>query len=489
MTEHAQYDNYIGGAWIPAKSGETFQSLSPADASVVVGRFAASSAEDVANAIAAADEARTPWRNTSAITRANILHKAAEILASRVNDIGRELALEEGKTLKEGIGETGRAVQILRYFAGEAQQPDGEHYPSANPKTLLYTIREPVGVVGIITPWNFPIAIPAWKIAPALAFGNTVVFKPASYTPLLAVRLVEALAEAGLPAGALNLITGSASAVGDPLVADERVSAISFTGSEEVGRKVARTVHERGGKVQLEMGGKNPAIVLADADVDHALGHVVSGAMWSTGQKCTATSRAIVDASIAGDFTRRLTERIEKLVVGDPLAETTQVGPVISAEAADRLMGAIESAESEGARLLAGGSRLSSDGRERGHFIAPTLFGEVDPTTRFAQEELFGPVLGVIPADSLDEAITIANSVRYGLSASIFTRDLGKALEFVHGIESGIVHVNSETPGAEPQVPFGGYKSSSSYSREQGKSARDFYSQVKTVYIDLPPPA
>jgi aldehyde dehydrogenase (NAD+) len=488
-TTTTTYENYIGGEWKPARSGETFESRSPSDTSDLIGVFPASQPEDVDAAITAAAEAAQGWRNTSAITRANLLHKAAEILGGRVNDVGRELAREEGKTLKEGIGETGRAVQILRYFAGEVQQPDGEHYPSANPKTLLYSVREPIGVVGIITPWNFPIAIPAWKIAPAIAFGNSVVFKPASYTPLLAVRLIEALAEAGLPPGVVNLVTGSASKVGDPLVNDQRVNAISFTGSEEVGRGIAKIAAGRGAKIQLEMGGKNPAIVLADADLDHALNHVVSGAMWSTGQKCTATSRAIVDASIADSFTSRLAERIGGLAVGDPLADSTQVGPLISEEAVERVLGEVKSAEQDGARLLAGGERLISDNRERGYFMAPALFSNVEPDSRLGQEELFGPVLGVITAESLDQAIEVANSVKYGLSASIFTRDLGKALTFAHGIQAGIVHINSETPGAEPQVPFGGYKSSSSYSREQGKSAREFYTQVKTVYIDLPSPA
>ncbi len=489
MATESTFGNFIAGKWQPAKSGQHFESTSPADTTVVVGRFASSGSEDVTEAITAAENAFPGWRATSPIARANILHKAAELLGSRVQEVGRELSLEEGKTLKEGIGETGRAVQILRYFAGEAQQPNGEHYPSANPRTLLYTTREPIGVVGIITPWNFPIAIPAWKIAPAIAFGNTVVFKPASFTPLLAVRFIEALAEAGLPAGVVNLVTGSASNVGDPLVQDSRVKAISFTGSEAVGRSIYKIAVDHGTKVQLELGGKNPAIVLADADLEHALNHVVSGAMWSTGQKCTATSRAILDESIAESFTTKLAARIESIRVGDPLEDATQVGPLISQEAAENVLTEVENAEKEGARLLAGGSRITSNGRDRGHFVSPTLLGDVDPTSRFGQEELFGPVLGVMTAASMDQAMEIANSVKFGLSASIFTKDLGKALDFAREIQAGIVHVNSETPGAEPQVPFGGFKSSSSYSREQGKSAREFYTQVKTVYIDVPTPA
>ncbi len=334
---------------------------------------------------------------------------------------------------------------------------------------------------------ELPDRDPGLKIAPALAFGNTVVFKPASLTPLCAVRLVDVLAEAGLPPGVLNLVTGNASAVGDPLVRDERVDAITFTGSNATGAELRKIAAERGAKLQLELGGKNPAIVLADADVEHALGHVVSGAMMSTGQKCTATSRAIVDRAIADRFTEQLRTRIEALKVGDPLQPETQIGPLINEEAAERVADEVVAAKEAGAELLLGGGRLGDNGRGRGAFVAPALFGGVDPASRLAQEELFGPVLGVIPVDGLEEAIAVANRVRFGLSASVFTRDLGKALAFVQGIQAGVVHVNSETPGAEPHVPFGGMKGSSSYSREQGKAAREFFTQTKTVYIDPPP--
>jgi acyl-CoA reductase-like NAD-dependent aldehyde dehydrogenase len=481
------YGNFIGGQWRAAASGETFENRNPADTSDLIGLFASSGKEDVEAAVAAADEAAAEWRRTSPIARANILFKASEILASRVEQVGRELTQEEGKTLKEGIGETTRAVQILRYYAGEAQQPDGEHYPSLSPTTLLYTVREPLGAIAAITPWNFPIAIPAWKIAPALAFGNTVVLKPASYTPLCAVRLVEALADAGLPPGVLNLLTGSASKVGDPLIRDPRVTAITFTGSNEVGQGLKKVTAETGAKLQLELGGKNPAIVLADADMENALMHVVNGAMMSTGQKCTATSRAIVDRKIADRFTETLAERIGTLKVGNPLEDGIQIGPLISEEAAERVAGEIDRAKSSGSTLLTGGGRVSSDGNGRGHFVAPSLFGNVAPDSRLGQEELFGPVLGVIPVDGLDEGIAVANNVRFGLSASLFTRDLGRAMTFAREIQAGVVHVNSETAGAEPQVPFGGMKGSSSYSREQGKSAREFFTQVKTVYLDPPP--
>ena len=487
LAEVTTYKNYINGEWVGARSGDTFENRNPANTDDLIGRFAASGAEDVEAAVSAAAEAFPAWRAMSPIARANILYKASELLAARINDVGADLTREEGKTLKEGIGETTRAMQILRYFAGEAHQPTGEHYPSMNPNTLLYTVREPLGVCAMVTPWNFPIAIPAWKLAPALAFGNTVVIKPASLTPLCAVRLIEVLHEAGIPKGVVNLVTGSAGAVGVPLVRDRRVVAISFTGSNAVGNDLKHVVAETGAKLQLEMGGKNPAIVLADADMEHALGHLVTGAMWSTGQKCTATSRAIVDRRIADQMTEQLRTRIGALVVGDPMDAATQIGPVVEAKAAERIVGDIERGRSEGAQVLVGGGRLSDNGRGKGHFVAPTLFGGVDPSSHLGQEELFGPVLGVIAVDGYDEAVAVANQVKFGLSASIFTRDLGRAMQFARDIQAGIVHVNSETPGAEPQVPFGGFKGSSSYSREQGKAAREFFTQVKTVYIDPPP--
>lgn len=479
-----EYGIFINGEWGPSSSGKTIENRNPARVDDLIGRFASASAEDTRRAIEAAAEARRVWARTSPIERANILYRASELLAARAEDVGRELTREEGKTVAEGIGETRRAVAILRYFAGEVQQPDGEHYPSANPNTLLFTMREPIGVVGIITPWNFPIAIPAWKIAPAIAFGNTVVFKPASLTPLCAVRLVEVLEEAGLPKGVVNLVTGGGSEVGDVIVNDERVEAISFTGSNAVGNQIKKDVAERGAKVQLEMGGKNPAIVMADADLDHAVAEVIKGAMMSTGQKCTATSRAIVDRRLLDEVTERITQRAASLTVGDPSQDGVTMGPLIDEKAAERVLGDIEKSR-DGARLAVGGGRPS--GVPEGHFVEPTVFTDVDPDSYLAQEELFGPVLGVIPVDGLEEAVAVANQVRYGLSASIFTRDIGKALAFIREVEAGIVHVNSETAGAEPQVPFGGYKGSSSYSREQGKAAREFFTQVKTVYFDPPP--
>ncbi len=478
--------NLIGGAWQPAISGQTFENRNPADTDDLVAHHAASDDRDLDAAFAAASEAFPAWRRTPGIARGNILYRAAEILASRVEAIARELTREEGKTLKEATGETMRAVAILRYFAGETAQPHGEHYPSASPTTMLYTLREPLGVITIITPWNFPIAIPAWKLVPALAYGNAVVIKPASDAPLCTIRLAECLVDAGLPAGVLNVVTGSASALGDRLVTDERSVAVSFTGSDATGKHIRDLAGAHGKKVQLELGGKNPAIVLADADMDHALTQVINGAMMSTGQKCTATSRAIVDRHIVAEFTERLAQKIGALTVGNGLDGATQVGPLINAKAADSVAEQVEQARGEGTELLVGGRRLDGD-HARGHFVAPALFNDVSPSSRLGQDELFGPVLGVIPVDGMDEAISVANNVRYGLSASLFTRDLTRAMRFVQEIQAGIVHVNSETAGAEPQVPFGGYKGSSSYSREQGKAAREFFTQIKTVYLDPSP--
>jgi acyl-CoA reductase-like NAD-dependent aldehyde dehydrogenase len=483
MTLHK---NFINGEWVEGKG--TRDNINPSDVSDIVGTYAQADEAQARDAIAAAKAAFPAWQATTPQQRADALDFVGAELLARKDEVGRLLAREEGKPFSNGVLEVVRAAQIFKFHAQEALRQEGVHIASVRRGVEVTLTREPLGVVGLITPWNFPIAIPAWKIAPALAFGNTVVFKPASLTPLMAVRLVEALDEAGLPPGVLNLVTGSAANVGDPLVRDPRVVAITFTGSNETGAELRRSAAERGAKLQLELGGKNPAIVLADADLDHALGQVVAGAMMSTGQKCTATSRAIVDRRIIDRFTQMLADRIGGLKVGDPLDAETQIGPLIDDRAAERLAGEVDSAKQAGAELVVGGERLGS-GLERGAFLAPTLFADVDPKSRLGQDELFGPVLGVIPVDSMEEAMAVANQVKFGLSASIFTRDLGRALMFAREIEAGVVHVNSETAGAEPQVPFGGMKGSSSYSREQGKSAREFFTQVKTVYIDPPPPA
>ena len=485
-TEVKTYRNYIGGEWVASASGQTSEDRNPARPGEIVGRFQASNKEDVDRAMDAAHGAFDAWRKTSPIARGNILYKASQLVERRADEIAEALTREEGKTLKEAKGETLRAASILRFFAGETYQPVGDRLPSANPETFLYTERVPLGVVAAISPWNFPIAIPAWKLAPALAYGNTVVFKPAELTPLTATLLVECLAEAGLPPGVLNLVTGSGRAIGDAIVEHEALSGITFTGSNAVGKSLYRKAleSERGVKVQLEMGGKNPVIVLADADLDQALQQTINGAMMSTGQKCTATSRAFIQRPIFDDFVDRLVRRTAELRIGDPLQPTTDMGPAVSEQQRDSILEYLEIGQAEGAEVLTGGEP-PEDG-DGGYFVPPTVLGNMAPTMRLAQEEVFGPVLAVMPVADLEEAVELANDVRYGLSASIFTRDIATAFRFIRDVQSGIVHVNSETAGAEPQAPFGGMKASSSFSREQGKAAVEFFTQVKTVYFDMP---
>ena len=471
------YGLFIDGRWRHATGG--LENRNPANPASVVSAHALAGPADVDEAYAAARAAAPGWRRTSPVKRGEILYRAAELMASRLEQIAAELTAEEGKTLAEARGEAGRAVSVLRFFAGECSQPTGDMLPSVAEGTLLYSVREPLGVVCVITPWNFPIAIPTWKLAPAAAYGNTVVFKPSDLTPLCAVRLVEALAEAGLPPGVLNMVTGMPAEIGDALTSHAEVDAITFTGSNPVGRAIQAAAVPRGVKVQLELGGKNPVIVLADADLDVAVDQTLRGAMFSTGQKCTATSRAIVHPSIAGEFTERVLSATRALRVGDGAREGVHVGPLVSEPQRERVLSYLGVARDEGHELLTGGA--AGDGE--GWFVQPTVYAGVDPGSRIGQEEIFGPVLGLMQADDLEQALGIANSVDFGLSASLFTRDLAAALAFAREAEVGVVHVNSETAGAEPQAPFGGMKRSSSHSREQGKAAVHFFTETKTVYI------
>ena len=480
------YQNYIGGAWIDARGGGTIENRNPANPSDLIGLWPRSTSEDMTAAIGAAVAAAPDWAGTSALKRGEILLRAAALLEARVAEVAADMTREEGKTGREATGETLRGVAILRYYAGEGAQPIGEVYPSANTRTMLYTMHVPLGVVGVITPWNFPVAIPLWKIAPALLYGNTVVFKPAELTPLTATKLVKILEEAGLPAGVLNMVVGYGDEVGPALTGDPRVTGVSFTGSNRVGRAIQRVVEERGGKAQLELGGKNPVVVLADADLDQAAALTVQGAMMSAGQKCTATSRAIVERAVLEPFTRKVVERVNALVTGDGADEATTVSPIVSAAQRDRIKGYLDLAREESVETLAGGELLEGPEYHGGYFVRPTVYANVRPESRLAQEEIFGPVVGIIPADDYEEAVRIANGVRFGLAASIFTRDIAKGLRFTQDIQAGIVHINGETAGAEPQVPFGGMKESSSFSREQGKAAAHFFTQLKTVYFDQP---
>ena len=490
MSEAVQtYRNFIGGEWVTSGTGRTFADTNPAQPDQVLAYFQESNVDDVRKAADAAHGAFAEWRDNSIIARAKVLFKAADLIEARADLLAETLTREEGKTLKEARGETLRAAAIFRYFASQATEPTGEVYPSANAATLLYTDREPLGVVGIITPWNFPIAIPAWKIAPALIYGNTVVFKPANLTPHTAARLVETLADIGLPPGVLNFVTGPGGAVGDAILENPRVRAVSFTGSNSVGKTLRQKAAANGLKIQLELGGKNPAIVMDDltpADLDRAAMHVVNGAMMSAGEKCTATGRVIVLRGVYDAFVARLVERVESIVVGDPMQAETTMGPLVSDAQLETVLGYIERATAEGGELLSGGRRPGGALTD-GYFVAPTLFAGIKKPMALACEEVFGPVLAVEVAESDEEALRLANDVEYGLSASVFTRDTKRAFAFAHRIEAGIVHINSETAGAEPHVPFGGYKASSSFSREQGKAAREFFTQIKTIYFDPQP--
>ncbi len=439
--------------------------------------------ELAADAVEAAAAVFTAWRDTPPPARGDVLRRAADLVDERAETIGRDLAREEGKTLVEAVGETRRAAAILRYYAGQTLEPDGETYPSHSALTFLYARREPLGVVTAITPWNFPIAIPAWKIAPAIAYGNTVVWKPAEIVPLTSTHLAAALVDAGLPDGVLNLVLGRGSVVGDTLVTHDRVEAITFTGSNPVGRALELKATDAGKKVQLELGGKNPAVVLADADLELAADQVARGAFLSAGQKCTATSRVIVDVGVLEEFGERVAELARSWPVGDPLDETTKVGPLASKAQLDTVSGYLDLAERDSARVLAGGGRPDGGG----YFVEPTVLADLPPTSRVVREEIFGPVVALLPASSYEEAVALANDTPFGLTAALFTRDLGKALRFSHDIRAGVVKVNQESAGLEFQAPFGGMRQSSSGSREQGKVARDFFTQWKTVYLDAPP--
>lgn len=480
------YQLLIDGAWRDPASGNWQPNVNPAKPNDVIGEFAAAGEEDANAAVDAAARAFAGWRATPMVNRGNILYKAANLLEARLEDVAQAMTREEGKTLPEARGETARGVAILRYYAGEASQPDGETYPTALPNRLLYTRREPVGVVGLITPWNFPVAIPLWKLAPALVYGNTVVLKPADLTPLTAWHIADVLHEAGLPAGVLNLVTGSGRLVGNAIVEHPDVKAISFTGSNGVGRDIQRKAMERGAKAQLEMGGKNPVVVLDDANLDLAVEMVTRGAMKSTGQKCTATSRVFVQEGIYSRFASALTDKVKSLKVGDGAEADTYLGPAVSKSQQQTVLEYLEIGRKEGLKAAAGGTPFDEDAYQGGYYVPPTVFLDAAADSRVMQEEIFGPVVALAPISTLDAAIEAANNIPFGLSAAIISRDIGKIMRFVDGIQAGLVHVNDETAGAEPHVPFGGFKESSSHSREQGKAAREFYTQLKTVYLDYP---
>ena len=477
------FKNFINGEWIESKSGKTFPNVNPANTDETVGHFQSSNAEDVDQACNAAAAARTEWADLPATKRGEYLFKAAELVEQRLQQIGEEMTREEGKTLPEAIGETKRAINIFRYFGGEGSRQFTYQVPSERENVLCYTIRKPLGTVALITPWNFPIAIPAWKIAPALVAGNTVVIKPASLAPLSSFRLIEALHEAGIPPGVINYVTGSGGSAGDALTSNSEIKAVSFTGSTSVGHALYKKVSERRIRVQLEMGGKNPTVVLSDADLDYAVDILINGAFFSTGQKCTACSRAIIERSIYEPLVEKLVEKTRKLKVGNGLDPSVQIGPAVDEDQLKTDLDYIEIAKSEGAQLLCGGKRLTGGDFDKGYFVEPTIFSGVRSTMRVAQEEVFGPVLALMVAEDFDDALRLANDVRFGLSASIVSKDLTRVHKFINRIEAGLITVNLPTAGVEYQLPFGGTKDSSYGMREQGPQALDFYSESRTVYL------
>lgn len=469
--------HYVDGGWLEREL--VVEDRNPARPDEVVALAPAADADLIAAAAAAARGALAGWARMPAVARGEILFRAAQLVAADAESIGRDLAREEGKTLAEALGETRRAAAIIRYFAGQTSDAIGELYGSAVPGTQISVLRQPVGVVAAITPWNFPIAIPAWKIAPALAFGNTVLFKPATATPLVASRLVEAFHAAGLPPGVLNLVFGAGADITTGWIRAGAVAAVSFTGSAEAGAAIRAAAAQGHAKVQLELGGKNAVVVDESADVERAAEMIVRGATASAGQKCTATSRVIVHAAVGTSLRAAVADRVGRLSVGDPLDPTTAVGPVIDAAARRRIAGSVLGARSDGARLL-----VECDVPADGWFSPPTVLDGVATSMAVWREEVFGPVVSILDVSDLETAMRVHNDVGYGLSGSIFTRDLGSASLFAAAAQVGLVHVNGETAGAEPHVPFGGMKGSSSGSREQGKAAQDFYTQLKTIYVE-----
>ncbi len=478
------FKNFINGEWVEARSGNAIEDRNPAVTSELVGMFPASSEEDVTLAVDAAKAAYKKWRLTPAPKRAEILYRAAEILVKRKEDYSRDMTREMGKVLAETRGDVQEAIDMTYLMAGEGRRQFGQTTPSELPNKFAMSVRTPLGVAGLITPWNFPMAIPSWKAIPALVTGNTVVLKPAEDTPLSTYNFVQVLNEAGLPAGVLNVVFGDGPGAGGPLLQNKDVSLISFTGSTEVGRLVSEACAPTFKKCHLEMGGKNIIIVMDDANLDLAVDGAIWGGFGTTGQRCTAASRIAVQKGVYSEFVAKFTARAKELKVGDGLDPSTDMGPSINEQQLKTVMSYVEIGKGEGAKLAAGGRRLESGAHSKGWFHEPTIFADVDPKMRIAREEIFGPVVSVIPFDTFDRAIEITNGVNYGLSAAIYTRNVNNAFRAQRDIETGIVYVNAPTIGAETHLPFGGIKNTGNGHRESGEAALDFYTEWKTIYID-----
>lgn len=479
-----QYKNLIRGEWKPAISGDTFEDRNPARQSDLVGLFPKSGVEDINAAVAAAREAYPSWRLVPAPRRAEILFRAGEIMIQRKEELAREMTREMGKVLKESRGDVQEAIDMIFFIAGEGRRAHGFSAPSELPNKHAWCERQPMGVVAAITPWNFPSAIPIWKLSPALVMGNTVVFKPASDTPLLAQRLVEILVEAGVPKGVLNIVHGPGSVCGQALVEHPDVDLISFTGSSDVGQTINAGCAPTFKRVSLEMGGKNAIIVMDDADISLAVDGSLWGAFGTTGQRCTASSRIIVHKDVVREFTAQMVERARALRLGDGLEESTDVGPVVNGSALKKIASYVDIGKQEGATLLCGGDIRTDGALSDGHFMQPAIFGDVGPNMRIAQEEIFGPVTAIIPVDSLEDAIAAANNTAFGLSASIFTSDINKAFRAARDVYTGIFYMNAATIGAEIQFPFGGTRATGNGHREGGEQVLDVFSEWKTVYVD-----
>lgn len=480
------YLNFIGGEWRPSVSGVTFDDTNPAHRHEIVARFQKSTVADLDAAIRAAEAAAPAWRALPAPQRGAIILRAALLLEARQQELARDMTREMGKPVRETMGDLQTAIDFGKFVAGEGSRAEGETVPSAIPDKMCITIRQPLGVIGIITPWNFPMAIPAWKTFPALLAGNTVVLKPASDTPLSSAHLVEILDEAGLPKGVLNFVTGPGSVLGDALVTDPRIAMISLTGSTEVGRRVAELCGRDLRRVSLELGGKNAVIVMDDANLDEAVKAVAWAGFGTTGQRCTATSRVIVHEKVADAFTAKLAAAAEHLHIGDGLLNETDMGPLVNQGRVGAVHEYAEIGQAEGARLVTGGHPLSEGALSEGAYYAPTIFTDVTATMRIAQEEVFGPFISVIPVASYDEAIEVANSTIYGLSCAIFTESARTVFRAMRDINAGLIYINAGTTGAEPHLPFGGTKQSGNGHRELGRKAVEEFSETKTVFVTYP---
>ena len=478
------YKNLIAGEWVESRSGQTFENQNPANHKDVVGIFPRSNQDDVNEAVGAAAKAFERWRLTPAPRRGEILYRCAQILEERKEQYARDMTREMGKVLKETRGDVQEAIDTAFYMAGEGRRLDGHTVPSELPNKFAMAVRVPLGVVGMITPWNFPMAIPSWKIFPAIISGNTCVIKPAEDTPLSTFNLVRALLDAGLPPGVVNIIYGYGPEAGAPLIEHSDVRAISFTGSSEVGRIIGPAAARNFKPCSLEMGGKNAIVVLNDANVDLAIDGALWGAFGTTGQRCTAASRVIVQKGVYNQFADKFVSRAKAMKVGAGIDEQNDMGPQVNQQQIETTQKYVEIGKSEGAKLLAGGNRMTSGSLADGYFWEPTIFGDAHGKMRIAQEEIFGPVVSLIPTDSLEQAVEISNSVAYGLSSAVYTRDVNKAFKAMRDLQTGITYINAPTIGAEVHLPFGGTKATGNGHREGGIGAIDFYTQWKAIYVD-----